>query len=185
MASLSELSLVLSDVSIMREPTLTISPPSSDGSTRDVERHVLAERRLQRRLQLGDVLVRQRLGAGDFGRDLAAMLGGKPRNALIMPGTANSRRLPRGDLEEIADEAADAGLVGDGADGARLVLGGEHRAAHEALQVGALVDEGGEAIDVLFDGGQRSGLVGEFEQRVGIALGDTRYLRVLSATLTP
>ncbi|MHC2794564.1 hypothetical protein ACVINZ_003576 [Mesorhizobium jarvisii] len=32
-ASLSELSLVLSDVSIWREPILTTSPPSSDGST--------------------------------------------------------------------------------------------------------------------------------------------------------
>ena len=44
MASLSELSLVLSEPSIMRLPTLTIRPPISDGIDMRVERDVLAER---------------------------------------------------------------------------------------------------------------------------------------------
>ena len=52
-ASLSELSLVLSDVSIWREPILTTRPPSSDGSTVDVDRDILAGDAFQRGLEFG------------------------------------------------------------------------------------------------------------------------------------
>ena len=78
-ASLSELSLVLSDVSIWREPILTTRPPSSDGSTRGGDRDVLAGDALQRGLEL--VLLRggQRMRGGDVGGDLAARFGGDAR----------------------------------------------------------------------------------------------------------
>ena len=103
MASLSELSLVRSDPSIMRLPTLTMRPPISDGSTCETKRDVLAERGLERRLQLGDCASRTAarrwsLRAATSPRCLAASRW-KP---VMHSGTANRRRLAAVTLTKLA-----------------------------------------------------------------------------------
>ena len=77
----------------MRLPTLTMSPPMSDGSTL-VEHDVLAERRLQRGLKVArEMLVRQRLAAGDSAATSPRCSAASLRKAASISGTANRRRL--------------------------------------------------------------------------------------------
>src|SRR5690606_1558576 len=91
-ASLSELSFVLSDVSIWREPTLTTSPPSSDGSTTALIATSLPVTPLS--VALSSSCCAAESGCAEVTsaetspRASAAMA----RNALIMEGTAKSRR---------------------------------------------------------------------------------------------
>ncbi len=61
-ASLSELSLVFSEVSIWREPILTISPPRMAGIDRQIDRDILAGDALERRFEFR--LLRRRKAHG-------------------------------------------------------------------------------------------------------------------------
>ena len=79
-----------------------------------------------------------------------------------------------GDAQEVARQAADPGLRGDGVDGFRLLLGGEDRAVDQARQIGAAVEHRLEAPEVGLDLGDRLLLAGEFEQRTRIPFCDTR-----------
>src|SRR5690606_987377 len=91
-ASLSELSFVLSDVSIWREPILTISPPSSDGSTPALIATSLPVTPFSVALSscscAGVSGCAEVTSAATSPRASAAMA----RNALIMEGTAKRRR---------------------------------------------------------------------------------------------
>ena len=79
-----------------------------------------------------------------------------------------------GDLDEIGDEPADPGLVEDGGDGARLLVGREDRAADEAGEVGALARcMVGEAAEIGLDCGKRLVVGRKLEQGGGVALRDT------------
>ena len=113
-ASLSELSLVLSDVSIWREPILTTRPPSSDGSTVTAIATSLPVTPFSAALSSVSCAGGQRMRRGDLGGDLAARFGGDAAERLDHGGNREQAAVLRDDAQEIADEAGDAGLVGDG-----------------------------------------------------------------------
>ena len=59
----------------------------------------------------------------------------------------------------------------DGVERLDLVVGGEHRAADEPLEVGASGDQGVELVERLGDGGGLAPILREREQRGGVASG--------------
>ena len=191
MASLSELSLVLSEESTIRLPTLTMRPPISDGSTRGIERDVLAERRLERVLERGDMRVGERLGAGHLGGDLAAVLGDEPaEGGDDLRVRATSRRFLATTLKKLATVPPMPAWFEHRLDGADLLLGGVDRAPDEGLEIVALVMERGEAADIVLEFGQRLVVLGEFEQGGRVAFRDARksgkiFSPPVSASPTP
>ena len=58
----------------------------------------------------------------------------------------------RHQLEEVGREPADADLVEHGGEGRDLLLGGEHRAAHQAREVGTVGDQRLEPLEIGLDG---------------------------------
>ncbi len=74
-ACLIELSLVRSELSTMRLPSLTTSPPMIAGSTFTLRATSLPVTRLQRGLEGVEILVAERLGDGDVGGDFALEAG--------------------------------------------------------------------------------------------------------------
>ena len=78
----------------------------------------------------------KRLGRDDFGLDLA-LLGGNQRTIGFDHAFDGEKSAVLGNkLEEIERRAVDSGTFGDRHQGADLVLGREHRRAHQALQIG-------------------------------------------------
>ena len=160
------LSLVFSEPSTMREPSLTTSPPMIDGSTLAVRRDVLAAGSgAQRVLEGGDIGVAERLGAGDLS---AGDAGERVIERVIAADHVADGEQPSlgGDqLDEVGGDAGNAGLIEDRAQRLDLLAARKHRAAHQALQVFAFGDqrvEAGEGVSdlvgVLF-------IAGEGEQR--------------------
>ena len=82
----------------------------------------------------------------------------------MMSRTANRRRFGH-DSEEIGREAADAGLVEHGGERLGLLLGGEHRAAHQARQIRAFGDQRVEALEIGLARRRRLRFERELEQR--------------------
>ena len=172
-ASLSELSLVLSDVSIWREPILTTRPPSSDGST-------VAE-------------IATSLPVTPFSAALSSVSWSPVSGCAEVTSAATSprcsaamraERLDHGgdgekppvsgdDAQEIADKAGDFGLVGDRRDGLVLLIRRKHRASDHAGEIVASVEQRLEAAEVGFDLRHGVRLEGKFEQRTRIAFGNT------------
>ena len=68
----------MSEASIIAAPTLTTSPPISADRRCVSSVDVLAERALSASLSAATCASRERLGAGHFGGDLAALLGDEP-----------------------------------------------------------------------------------------------------------
>jgi hypothetical protein len=118
------------------------------------------------------MLVGKRLGADDFGRDFAAMLRSEAPEGGDDVGNDEQAAIGRGDLDDIGDEPADPGLVEHGDNGAALVGGREYRAPYQPRKIGAFGGEVGEAAEILLDVGERFFVERQFEQRVGVALGD-------------
>ena len=101
-------SLLLSDPSTMREPTLTIMPPSRPD--RPGHRPRPGRRRTRRKLlaQRGVLRFGQRLRRGDLGGDLAAPLGELGEIGLDHRRHREEAPVARDDAEEIARSAATA-----------------------------------------------------------------------------
>ena len=172
-ASLRVESLVRSDVSIWREPILTMRPPSSEGSTLTIDRHVLAGYVLQRRLQFGFLGARQFMRGGDLGAGLAAMPGDHLAERANDPRYGEKAPVAGNDAKEIADEALDAGLVAQSRDGPELVLRRKGGAFDEALQIGAFADHGLEIGKIGSDPVDGVRFDGELEEGGGIASRNT------------
>ena len=68
-----------------------------------------------------------------------------------MSRTANSRRFDATTSRKLGREPADAGLVEHALQRLDLLLGGEHRAAHQPLQIGAFGDQRVETVEVGLD----------------------------------
>ena len=91
-ASLSELSLVFREVSICRDPILTTSPPRSDGSTATLIDTSFPATLFNAAFNLFVALPRARERTEHPLPPSPRCSAAIRRNALIMPGTANSRR---------------------------------------------------------------------------------------------
>src|SRR6185295_19771181 len=114
----------------------------------------------------------------------AAIAAGKTAERDGDVGDSEQAPVAGGDLDEVADEPADLSLVEDGGDGASLFFGREDRAADEALEVGAFVEEGGETIEVGLDGGKCLVAQREVEEVAGITFGNSRTGRRIVRHLT-
>ena len=92
-----------------------------------------------------------------------------------MSGNGEEAAVAGGDLDEVGGQAADAGMVENGGDGARLLLGREDRAGDEALQVGALLDEAGEIAEIGLDRRELVAIERQLEKGVCVAFRYRRY----------
>ena len=172
MARRIALSLVRSEPSTMREPSLTIRPPMIEGSTlasRWTSRP--PEAALQLVLERGEVGVGERGGAGDLGaRHAAARV---VELAVVGDHCPQEEKpaLDRDEPDEIGGDPADSRSGEDGVERLDLVLGGEHRAADKALEVGAFGDQAVELLERLGDGVGLTVVLGEREQSGRVAPG--------------
>ena len=177
-ACLIALSLVRSELSTMRLPSLTISPPMIAGSTLTLRSTALSPvTDLSAALSASRCASEQLFGDRDLGGDLALQRATSLRKPRIMSRTANSRRLAAIELQEIGGEAADAGLVEHGGERLALLLGAEHRAAHQAVQIGALGDQRVELFQIGPHRVDRLALERELEQRRRVAPSHAGYDR--------
>ena len=172
----SELSLVLSEPSTMREPSLTMRPPMIDGIDLDGDLDGLAAGHLgERAFQRRDMRIRQRLGDGDLGADAALGLIVQLVEVADHVGDGEQPALGRDELDEIGGDARNAGAGENGVERLHLLFGRKDRALDEALEIVALGDERGEIFKVLGDLVGQALLLGELIERQGIAAGHSGY----------
>src|SRR5690606_20581654 len=75
----------------------------------------------------------------------------------------------RNDFQEVSDDAGDASLGGNRRDGALLFVRGKDRARDEALEIGALIQQGLKPIEIRADRIDRPSLAGKLEKRGSVA----------------
>ena len=180
MAILRLLSLVRSELSIMRLPILTIRPPSRPGSTRGRHRDILADRRLQRVLEVLQLRVVERDGRGHLGLDLAALARDQRAEALDHVRQREQAPVAGDQLDEIGREPADAGFLQHRGKRLALLVGRDHRAANHAAQIAAVIEQRLELLHGLLDGLHLILLGRELEQRGRIAPRHARHHRIIS-----
>ena len=127
-------------------------PAEQRGFHRHVDGDVLAGHAVQRILQCGAVALRQRLGDAHLGANLAAVLGEAGAEGAQDLFDREQPTVGGDAIQETRGESADAGLGENGVERAALRLGTEHRALHQALQIGAVAEQLFEAVEV---GGKR------------------------------
>ena len=155
----------------MREPTLTIMPPSKPGSTRT---SIATRRPTVRRScspSAASCASLKRLGRDDFGGDLAA-----PRGELGEIGLDHRRHRKEApvagdDREKIAHQPRQPGALGHGGDRLCLRRARQDRAADQAHEVGARGQHGPQLAQIGGDLVERAALVGDIEQRRRITFG--------------
>ena len=170
MAISSRWSLLLSEESTIREPSLTTSPPNRLGSTLSstVTFCPTALRSCSPRLSCcAGVSLRRH----HFGRHLAAPRGERAKKALDHLGQREEAAVTGQEAEKIAGQRLQPGALGQGGDRLALRGAGNDRAADHAAQIGALGHDRFEAAQVGRDRVERLRLVGEFEEGNRIALG--------------
>ena len=106
-ASLSELSLVLSEVSIMREPTLTTRPPISDGSTVTLSVTSLPATALQGCLELRLLMLPSAHGRWSLRRPPGRGVRGNRPERLDHARNSEQAAVACRDAQEIADQTHD------------------------------------------------------------------------------
>ena len=139
MAIFIAVSLVLRELSIICEPTLTCRPPISEGSTCSVSVTVLPIFGLS--VSARDLQLRagQRRGRGDLGGDFAAPCGGQRLECLDDRRQREQPAVAGHDLDEIGDGRVEHWpCAQDRIDRVRLVVGADHRRAQEAAEIRAL-----------------------------------------------
>ena len=169
-AILIALSLVRRELSTMRLPTLTISPPMMAGSILTSKSMSLPPvTDLSALLSASTFCVAELLGDGDLRGDLALVAGNQ--RAIAADHVAHGEQPPVGgdDAQEVGGDALDAGLVEDGAERGQLLVGAEHRAAHQAGKIGVAGNQRVERVEILLDRIGRLLFERELEQGVGVA----------------
>jgi len=81
--------------------------------------------------------------------------------------------ISRQKAQDISHQRLEAGALGEGRNGLRLLDPGQHRAANEAPQIGALIDQPAQRAEIIGDLVERLLLVGERIQRRRIARAET------------
>jgi hypothetical protein len=154
-----ELSLVLSELSTMREPSWTTSPPMIAGST------LIAISTLPP----PEISVSHLRPRDTFSRIIEQI------ETTDHVGDREEPALGRDKLDEIRRGSADLHLREKGGERFHLIIGGKNRALDETLEVGAILHqlrEGGKIVGGLF---RRPGLLTEREKRLGITPRHPRY----------
>ena len=174
------LSLVRSDVSTMRLPSFTISPPMIDGSTfTSICTSFLVT-------ALSASLIAARCASVGFSATVIVAvvsplwLGDQRPEAADHVGRGEQPAVRRDDLEEARREPLDAGLVEHGRQRPGLLLGGEDRAAHQPLQIGTLGDQRVETVEIGFDRVDGMLFERQLEQCGGIASCHAGYDRFVA-----
>ena len=170
------LSLVLSEPSTMREPSLTTRPPMIAGSTLAVRRTSLPPE-AARSVSFSAATLASLSGAALVTSACATPRSDVVEHAVVADHVADGEQAPlRGDeLDEIGGDAGHAGALEDRGQRLDLFAGGKDRAAHQALQVFALGDQ---RVESGKGGGDLVGLAlvaGEGEQRRGVAPRHSAY----------
>ena len=180
-ACLIALSLVRSEAIDHAGAELDDQPADDRRIDLDVEiDRLLAGDRFERALDRLEMGVGQLLGGGDLGGHLA--LPARDELAEVADHLAD-REQPavRGhEHQEVRGEPADAGLGEHGGERPAPLLGAEHRAADQAIEVRALRDHGGEFFDIGLHRVDGLGVERELEQRARIAARHAGYGRIFA-----
>ena len=171
MATLREFNLVRSDVSIMRLPTLTTSPPSSEGSTRSSSMTSLPSAAFSACFSAVTWLSVSFDAAVTEALDLAPMAGEHGAEGADHVGGGEQAAVLGGEQQEIARQPLDLQLLEDGGERAALLIGGEDGALDQPRQVLEGVERLAEAVEVGRDLLERLLLEGKLEQGGRIAAG--------------
>ncbi len=99
---------------------------------------------------------------------LPAMAGESQAKGLDHVGGGEQAAVLGDELEEIGGQPLDLHLFEDGGDGVALLLGGEHRALHQAGEIVHGVERLREAVQIALDLIERVLLERKLEQRVGV-----------------
>ena len=174
-ASLIALSLARSEVSTMRLPSLTISPPMTEGSTFTSTCTSFLVTALSASLIAVSCASLGCLGHRDRGRHLALVAGHQLAEGAHDLAHREQPPVRRHHQQEALGEPADAGLVEHRRKRPGLLLGGENGAAHQPLQVGALGNQRVETIEIGTHGVERMLLERQLEQRGRIAARHAGY----------
>src|SRR5208282_4866195 len=125
-------------------------PADDGGIDLDSEVDVLAADRLERSPQRIEMVVFELFCHGDLGRRLAFVLGHEFTVALDHVARREQPAVRRHQLEESRGKAADSGPVEHRRERLQLLFGGENRAAHQTVEIGAFGNECAEAFKVRF-----------------------------------
>src|SRR5229473_3352186 len=174
MASCRRCSLLLSDASIMREPTLMMRPPNRLAST-------WRSTATLRPTALRNCSSTAARCAGD--RSWAAITeavtsprrsASRRRKLALISGSTKRRRL-RASSPRKFRVSGESCACGNGLDGLALLLARQHRAADQAAELSAVAQHGAQRLEVGGHGVEFLALVGEIEQRRAIALSEPGY----------
>src|SRR5262245_3394455 len=127
---------------------------------------------LERGLQGVQLAFGERKRGGNLGGCEAAMAREQRAKSLDHVWGGKKAAVPGDELEEVRGQAFDFYFFEDGGDSALLLLGGEHRALHQAAQILDGVERRSEAVQILCDLLERLFFQRELKQRGGIAARD-------------
>ena len=180
-ACLIALSLVRSEVSTMREPSLTVSPPMIAGSILTLRSTVLSPV-----IDLSALLSASRWLSDSFSATVTSALTSpfqratSLRKSRIMSRTANSRRLDVTNSRKFAASPAMPALSSTAASALRLLVGAEHRAAHQPMQVRAVRNHGVEFFEIGLHRVDGFAVERQLEQRPRITASHAGYGRIFA-----
>ena len=133
----------------MREPSLTTSPPMIAGSTLTSSSTVLPPvTDLSASLDRVEMLVGKLLGDRDLGAHLALVARDQVAECLDHVAHGEQPPVRRTRLQEFRGEPANAGLREHGGERLGLLVGAEHRTAHQPREIGARGDERVESFQI-------------------------------------
>src|SRR5690606_18894297 len=139
----------------------------------DIDRHVLAGHALQRCLQFVLLRSAQLVRGNHIGGDFATMFSSNLAESGNDAGQCKETAVPRDDAQEISNQTLDACLVGNGADGVKLVFRGKHRTGDQSLEVFASAQKRLETVKIFFHSCNGFRVERELEKRSGVTLCDT------------
>ncbi len=172
-------SLVLRELSIICEPTLTTRPPIRRRIDMFGECNGLADLGLQRIGESLELRGRQGRRRRHFRTDFAAFGGDKPIERLDDGGQREQAAVAGDHLDEIGNCGAGLGLGEDDVDRIGLGIGADHRRAEEATEIVAVIRQFLDRREARFDGVDSAFGFGEIKERRRIWLRDLGQHRIL------
>ena len=151
------------DVSIIFEPTLTIKTADEAFIDGNIHFHSFANRRLQRFGKLGSLVVTERACGLHLGGDFAFFVRDQiPQNSHQMRQHEEAS-LGRHQLQGRGDSIAQAHFVGEGGDGARLIIATVDRRMDQRSEVFAVVQRAFQRVDIAFQRVERIAVLGQLK----------------------
>ena len=180
-ANLIELSLVRSELSTMRLPTLTIRPPMMVGSiftSRSISLPPVTDFRCT--LERLKIIVVQFFGDGDLRRHLALVSRNEGAKRADHVPDCEQAPIGRDGLKEVGGQSLDVGFGKDGRQRLELLIGTKCRAADKTIKIGTLRYERIKLIEILFDGIDRLVVQSQLEKSSGVAASHSRDDRIFA-----